>query len=138
MCVCVFALACHSLKDDHSIVNKQDICLKSCITSGEDSQEMRCAMLTVQPCFREDYHLKSNKYFLILHTRDRHRHTHKLCNNISLFVRQSGLKRSSGSICHQRGSPQPSRQPQRHQRPTVSLDTSAWQFHHLNGVSQQW
>lgn len=41
VCVCVFALACHSLKDDHSIVNKQDICLKSCITSGEDSQERR-------------------------------------------------------------------------------------------------
>lgn len=32
-CVRVFALACHSLKDDHSIVNKQDIYLKSCITS---------------------------------------------------------------------------------------------------------
>lgn len=46
-CVRAFVPASRSLKDDHSIVNKQDICLKSCITSGEDSEEMCCAMLSV-------------------------------------------------------------------------------------------
>lgn len=34
-CVCVFMPACHPLKDGHSVVNKQDICLKSYITSGK-------------------------------------------------------------------------------------------------------
>lgn len=58
-----------------------------------------------------------------------------MCNTISLFMRQSGLKRRSGSILHQRGSPQPGRQPQRHQLPTVSqrnicmtVSSSEWSF----------
>lgn len=59
----------------------------------------------------------------------------KLRNNISSFVRQCGLKRLSGSIYYQRGSPQPGRQLQRHQHPTVSqghicmtVSSSQWSF----------
>ena len=49
VCVIVFVLACHPLKDGHSVVNKQDICLKSCITSGKTL--WKCALPGYLCCY---------------------------------------------------------------------------------------
>lgn len=131
-CVRVFAPACRSLKDDHSIVNKQDICLKSCITSGEDSEEMCCATLSaalrvhvtlVPP---QPFHLEPNAYSTILQARKRHTHIISFFSSMSL-----SLRRHICSNFHQRGSPRP----RRHRRPAVSrghictaVSSSEWGF----------
>ena len=66
--ICVFvrasvsALARHSLKDDRSAANKQDICLNSCITWGETL--WKCAVprcrcrYCLSPCDSQDPHFE--------------------------------------------------------------------------------
>lgn len=62
VCASVSVLARHTLKDDRSAVNKQDICLNSCITWGETL--WKCAVpryrcrYCLSPCDSQDPHFK--------------------------------------------------------------------------------